>query len=131
MVDWYTGHGNARYWALMMLLQELPTGTKRVPTTSVESSPDGIIASQAFVTLADGAHKLLIVSKAQTPTTVTVPGAGGGALSFIDATTGDSFSCVPTPSLPCYVLRRTLSGPIGGPSSFVLGPWGTAVVTLP
>jgi hypothetical protein len=130
MVDWYTGRGNARYWALMMLLQELPTGTKRAPTTTVEASPEGSFAAQAFVTAA-GERKLLLVSKSAAPPTVTVPEAGGGSISFIDGTTGDTFSCVPTAVLPCYVLRKPLAGSDGSSASFVLGSWGTAVVTLP
>ena len=130
MVDWYTGHGNARYWALAMLLEELPSGIKRAPPTTVMASPPGVIAAQAFVT-ANGTRKLLLVSKAQTVTTITVPGAGNGTISFIDSTTGDSFSCVPTPALPCYELRKILPGPSGGAAVFSLGPWGTAVVSLP
>ena len=48
----------------------------------------GAVYAQAFVEAAGtGARKVLVVNKANTPQNVTVPGAAGGAWSFVDEST--------------------------------------------
>jgi len=133
MVNWYTGDGNARYWALKMMIEELPTGIKRAPITNVTTSSTSfattdVLYAQAFVILSTGEQKVLIVSKTSEPVEIFVPpSAHGGLLSFVDETTGDQFGCVEVNDRTCYVRRR----PLLNNDSFVLGGFGTAIVILP
>ena len=130
MVDWVTGDGNARYWVLRMLLDELPRGLKRVPATNVRCEPGAPRAAhaQAFVTVPDGRRKVLVVSKHPATLRIRVSGATGGFVSVVDGTTGDPFGCAEDPQTnkTCYVRRRRIAA-----DTIVVGAFGTAVVIMP
>ena len=124
---------NARYWVLKMLLEELPTGTKRVPATG--SSDAALVHAQAFVTAAaaggkggGGTRKVLVVSKSAAPVRVRVSGAGGGRLSWVDETVGDQFGCTEDAAAGTACIGRVAK--LDSSGTFMLGAFGTAVVVL-
>lgn len=83
MVDWKTGQPNARYWVLKLLRDRFGPGDKIVE--SEVSIP--YVYSYGVVT-ADGKRRLLLVNKRDRSFEVSVPGATGGAVEWVDQTTG-------------------------------------------
>ena len=127
MVNWETGAGNARYWVLKMMIEELPTGAKRAPATA--SSDATLVHAQAFVTSANGdARKVLVVSKSAEPVSVSVAGAVGGRLAWVDGSTGDQFGCTEDAAKGTTCIGRV---PKLASDTFTLGAFGTAIVVLP
>ena len=83
MVDWETGQPNARFWVLKVLRDNFGPGDKLVDTDA--NVP--YVYVQAFVT-PEGKHKILVVNKRNRAFAVTLPGAEGAQVQFVDQTTG-------------------------------------------
>jgi hypothetical protein len=82
MVDWKTGNPNARYWVLKLIHDHFGPGDKLVST----STDLPAVHAQAFVT-ASGERKVLVLSKRDRTFMVTLPGAAGSQVHFVDQTT--------------------------------------------
>jgi hypothetical protein len=82
MVDWKTGQPNARYWVLELLHDHFGPGDKLVST----STDLPCVYAQAFVTPA-GERKILLLSKRNRSCQVSIPGAAGSQVHFVDQTT--------------------------------------------
>jgi hypothetical protein len=110
MVDWNDGKPNARYWVLKLLHDHFGPSDKQV---EIETT-NAYVYSLAFVTH-DGKHRVLLVNKRDRKFDVTVAGASGGQLEYVDQTTGFR---------PPAMTKLT-----GDTTS--LGGYSVAVVTLP
>eukprot|EP01060_Flectonema_neradi_P041093 TRINITY_DN9621_c0_g1_i3.p1 TRINITY_DN9621_c0_g1~~TRINITY_DN9621_c0_g1_i3.p1 ORF type:complete len:513 (+),score=91.04 TRINITY_DN9621_c0_g1_i3:49-1539(+) len=112
MVDWYSGEGNARYWALKILIEQFPTGSKVAHNTT---SPEGV-AVQAFTV--GQQQKILLVNTMLTSTDINLNIVGSYHSVFVSPKTGNQFSCAAN----CTGNRNNLSG------SYTLDPLEIAVV---
>ena len=83
MVDWETGQPNARYWVLKLLKDNFGPGDKLVDTNI--SSP--YVFAQGFVTR-EGRRKVLLVNKRNRLFAVSLLGAQGASVEYVDETTG-------------------------------------------
>jgi hypothetical protein len=83
LVDWATGKPTARYWAMRLLKAHFGPGDRLAAT----SQPEPTIDAQGFVA-ASGAHKLLLVNKRNREVAISISGATGATLEFVDQTTG-------------------------------------------
>lgn len=83
MVDWETGQPNARYWVLKLIRDHFGPGDKLVETASAIP----YVYAQGFLT-PEGSHKILLVNKRDRSFELSVPGAAGGTVEFVDQTTG-------------------------------------------
>lgn len=110
MVDWRTGRPNARYWTLKLLHDNFGPGDNLV--ASHASVP--YVYAQGFVTKT-GAEKILLASERNRPFRITIAGASGGKVVYVDEATGE---------------RPPASTTMKG-NTFTLGSFGVAVVTLP
>jgi Glycosyl hydrolases family 39 len=109
MVDWNDGKPNARLWVLKLLHHNFNVGDKLVESESNQP----YVYSLAFATR-DGRKRVLLVNKRDRPFNVTVMGATGGRLEYVDQTT--SFE-------PPAVMRLSSD-------TVKLGSYSVAVVTL-
>jgi hypothetical protein len=82
MIDWKSGKPNARYWVLKLLHDNFGPGDKLVSTSTNVAG----IHAQAFVT-SSGGKKVLLLSKRAQPVKVTIPGAAGAEVHYVDQTT--------------------------------------------
>lgn len=116
LVDWNSGKPNARFWVLQLLHDNFGPGDKQVGIRELEPSVPGnaYVYSLAFVTH-DGKRRVLLVNKRNRKFDVTVAGASGGRLDYVDQTTGFR------PPATITMRGETLS----------LGGYSVAVVTLP
>jgi len=110
MIDWKTGKPNARYWVLKLIHDHFGPGDKLVSTST---DNQGIFA-RAFLT-ASGAKTVLVLSKRNRPFKVTIPGATGAKVDYVDQTT--KFE----PAASTRMEGETLE----------LGGFGVAVILLP
>lgn len=110
MVDWQTGQPNARFWTLKLLHDNFGPGDKLV--ASQVSVP--YVYAQGFVTKT-GIEKILLASERDRPFLITIAGATGGQVEYVDETTGER---------PPAKVRLT-------GNTITLGSFGVAVVTLP
>lgn len=89
MVDWTNGKPNARFWVLKLLHDNFGPGDKQVeiaePAPNTPSNP--YLYSLAFVTR-DGKKRVLLVNKRDRTFDVSVGGATGGQVDYVDQTTG-------------------------------------------
>jgi hypothetical protein len=89
MVDWNNGKPNARFWVLKLLHDNFGPGDKQVeiepPSQEAQTNP--YLYSLAFVTQG-GKHRVLLVNKRDRKFDVTVAGASGGQVDYVDQTTG-------------------------------------------
>ena len=83
MVDWNDGKPNARYWVLKLLHDNFGPGDKLVEIEF--NSP--YVYSQAVVSR-DGKKRVLLVNKRNRAFDVSVAGASGGQVDYVDQTTG-------------------------------------------
>jgi len=83
LVNWETGKPNPRLWVLKLLRDNFAPGDQLVETSA--SAPNVFV--QAFVTR-DGKRKLLLVNKRDEPYALTLPGAAGAEIDYVDQTTG-------------------------------------------
>jgi len=84
MVDWNNGKPNARFWVLKLLHDNIGPGDKLV---EIEEPNHPYVYSQAFMTH-DGRKRVLLVNKRDRTFDVTIPGASGGQIEYVDQTTG-------------------------------------------
>jgi len=89
MVDWNDGKPNARFWVLKLLRDSIGPGDKLVETepSNPAGSNDPYLYSLAFVTTS-GRHRVLLVNKRDHAFEVSVSGANGGKIEYVDQTTG-------------------------------------------
>lgn len=83
MVDWNNGNPNARFWVLKLLHDSIGPGDKIVAS---EDTPSNLYAL-AFLTQ-NGKKRVLIVNKRDRAVTVSISGARGGEMQFVDPSTG-------------------------------------------
>jgi hypothetical protein len=83
MVDWNNGKPNARFWVLKLLHDNIGPGDKLVEI----EPPNPYVYSLAFVKR-DGSKRVLLVNKRDRTFDVTIPGASGGQIEYVDQTTG-------------------------------------------
>ena len=82
MVDWNDGKPNARFWVLKLLRDNFAAGDQ---LAEVESNQP-YVYSVAFATR-EGKKRVLLVNKRDRTFDVTVKGATGGRLDYVDETT--------------------------------------------
>jgi hypothetical protein len=116
MVDWNDGKPNARYWVLNLLHDNFGPGDKLVeietPTPPAHYNP--YVYSLAFNTRA-GKRRVLLVNKRDRSFDISLVGASGGQVDYVDQTTG--FQPPATSKLSTDTVE--------------LGGYSVAVVTLP
>ena len=83
LVDWETGQPNARLRVLKLLKDHFGPGDRLVRT----AQPGPYVYAQAFVS-GGGTRRLLLVNRRNREIEVTVAGATGATLRFVDQTTG-------------------------------------------
>jgi hypothetical protein len=115
MVDWDTGKPNARYWVLKLLRENFGPGDKLVEIPRGPFSPSNpYIYSQPVITKA-GKRRILLVNKLDRAFDITIPGASGGQMEYVDQTTA---------------FNQPASSKLTGDALKLKG-FGVAVVTLP
>jgi hypothetical protein len=88
MVDWNTGKPNARYWVLKLLKDNFGPGDRIAEVPSPPPPPETNPSySTLAVVKANGTRRVLIVNKRDRELSLTIPGAGGGHLEFVDQAT--------------------------------------------
>jgi hypothetical protein len=89
MVDWTTGKPNARVWVLRLLHDNFGPGDKlaEIPPVSPLSAPHPYLYASAIVTK-QSKRRLLLVNRHNGNLDVSIPGASGGQLDYVDVSTG-------------------------------------------
>src|ERR1700687_992700 len=89
MVDWSNGKPNARLWVLKLLHDNFGPGDKIVEIAPVSpfASDHPYVYASAVVTK-EGKRKMLLVNKHNGNLELTIAGASGGQLEYVDVTTG-------------------------------------------
>ncbi len=85
MVDWNDGKPNARLWVLKLLHDNFAPGDKIVEFAFAPADP--YVSCLAVVTR-QGKRRMLLVNKRDRNFDLSVPGAAGGQLDYVDVTTG-------------------------------------------
>jgi hypothetical protein len=85
MVDWNDGKPNARYWVLKLLHENFAPGDKLAEITSFPNQP--YVYALAFSTH-DGKRRVLLINKRNRTFDVSIVGAGGGQVDYVDQSTG-------------------------------------------
>ena len=89
MVDWNDGKPSARYWVLKLIHDNFGPGDKLVEiepaTPPAHDNP--YVYTLAFSTR-DGRRRVLLVNKRDRTFDVSVAGASGGQVNYVDQTTG-------------------------------------------
>ncbi len=83
IVNWKTGQPNARYWVLKLLHDNFGPGDKLVDT----HSDVAYVYAQGFVTH-DGERRILLISKRDRTFNISLSGADGAKVTYVDQTTG-------------------------------------------
>jgi hypothetical protein len=88
MVDWNTGKPNARYWTLKLLKDSFGPGDKVVDVAPVSpfAPAHPYVCSLAVITK-QGRKRLLLVNKRDRPFEVSIVGANGSDVLYVDQTT--------------------------------------------
>ena len=113
MVDWNDGNPNPRFRVLELLHSNFGPGDKIVEVSSA-SSPNPFVYAMP-VSTRDGKKRILLVNKSQREMEVQVSGGKGGALEYVDQTTGFDAA-----------KKVTLNS-----ETFNLGGFSVAALTLP
>ena len=113
MVDWDNGKPNARYWVLKLLHDNFGPGDKLVEIEPFAPN-NPYVYSLAFATH-DGRRRVLLVNKRDRAFEVSVAGASGGQVAYVDQTTG---------------FQPPATGKLTGDAMKLTG-YSVAVVTLP
>ena len=116
MVDWNDGKPNARFWVLKLLHDNFGPGDKivEIEPSDPGGPNDSYVYSLAFSTR-DGKRRVLLVNKRNRTFDVSLTGATGGQLDYVDQTT--SFQ-------PPATMKLTSD-------NMKLAGFSVAVVTLP
>jgi hypothetical protein len=117
MVDWDAGRPNARYRVLQLLKDSFGPGDELVDVQASAFPPPFLLPvySQACLTRDGGRRRLLLVNRRDRPLAVSVPGARGGQVDYVDQTTASG------PPASRKLDTETVT----------LGGLAVAVVTLP
>ena len=118
MVDWGAGLPNARYRVLQLLKDHFGPGDKLVDMERKGFPPSpsaNFVYSHGVLTREGGQRRLLLVNTRDRAFTVSLPGAKGGQVSYVDQTSASA------PPASRKVDSETLT----------LGGYAVAVVTLP
>src|ERR1039458_709671 len=83
LVDWETGQPNARFWVLKLLKDHFGPGDKLVRTPQ----PGPFVYARAFLSR-DHHRRLLLVNRRNRDMEITLPGAAGATMQFVDQATG-------------------------------------------
>jgi hypothetical protein len=88
MVDWNDGKPNARFWILKLLHDNLGPGDRLVEgeLSNGAAAADAYLYSLAFVTPQDE-RRILVVNKENRDFDVSLAGAAGGRVDYVDQTT--------------------------------------------
>jgi Glycosyl hydrolases family 39 len=84
MVDWNNGKPNARWRVLKLLHDNFAPGDKIVDMAFAPENP--YVAGLAIVT-EQGKHRILLVNKRDRNLDLSIPGAAGSQLDYVDVTT--------------------------------------------
>ena len=84
MVDWNDGKPNARLWVLKLLHDNFAPGDKMVEFAFAPADP--YVSALAVVTK-QGKRRVLLVNKRDRNFDLSIPGAAGGQLDYVDVTT--------------------------------------------
>jgi hypothetical protein len=116
MVDWNDGKPNARFWVLKLLHDNVGAGDKlvKIEPFSAFGPSHPYVYSLAFATH-DGKRRVLLVNKRDRPFEVSIPGASGGRVDYVDQTTA---------------FQPPASAKLDGDKIMLRG-YGVAAVTLP
>jgi hypothetical protein len=116
MVDWENGKPNARTWVLRLLHDNMGPGDKLVESQALAppAANHPYVYSVAFITPA-GKKRVLLVNKRDRTFDVSIPGASGGQMEYVDQTT----SFQPPASMKLTSDDMKLNG------------YSVAIVTLP
>lgn len=89
MVDWNDGKPNARFWVLKLLRDNFGPGDRQVEVeqSGASTAANAYVYTLAFITR-EGKHRVLLVNKRDRKFDVTLSGANGGQLEYVDQTTG-------------------------------------------
>jgi hypothetical protein len=89
MVDWTNGKPNARLWALKLLHDNFGPGDKIVEIGPIgQFAPTHPYVYASAVMTKEGKRKILLVNKHDGNFDLTIAGASGGQLDYVDVTTG-------------------------------------------
>jgi hypothetical protein len=89
MVDWNNGKPNARVWVLKLLHDNFGPGDKIVEIAPIgQFAPTHPYVYASAVVTREGKRKMLLVNKHNGNFELTVAGASGGQLDYVDVTTG-------------------------------------------
>jgi hypothetical protein len=111
MVDWNNGKPNARLWVLKLLHDNFAPGDNIV---EIASPANPYVTALAVVTK-QGKRRVLLVNKRDRNFDLSIPGAAGGQLDYVDVTTG---------------FQPPASGKLGS-DNLTLHGFSVAVVSLP
>jgi hypothetical protein len=89
MVDWNDGKPNARFWVLKLLRDNFGPGDRlvKIEPFSPFAPNHPYVYSLAFATR-DGKRRVLLVNKRDRAFDVSIPGASGGRVDYVDQSTG-------------------------------------------
>jgi hypothetical protein len=89
MVDWNDGKPNARFWVLKLLHDNLGPGDRLVESelSNAAAAANAYVYSLAFVT-PQGERRILVVNKENRDFDLSIAGATGGRVDYVDQTTG-------------------------------------------
>ena len=87
MVDWTNGKPNARYWVLKLLRDNFAAGDQLVEISDNPPAPNSAYIYELAFVARDGKRRVLLVNKRNRSFEVSVAGAAGGQLSYVDETT--------------------------------------------
>ncbi len=110
MVDWTDGKPNARFWVLKLLHDNFGPGDKLVDTDASSSAIYSLGAETP-----GGKRRLLLVNKRDRSFEISIPGASGGQIEYVDQNTA---------------LQPPASAKLSG-DKITLNGFGVAAVTLP
>src|SRR4030081_3738546 len=89
MVEWNDGKPNARLWVLKLLHATCAPADKIVEFAPVSPfAPDHPYLTGLAVVTKAGKRKMLLVNKRDRNLDVSIAGAAGGRLDYVDVTTG-------------------------------------------
>lgn len=116
LLDWATGLGTARFWAVRLLVEEVTLGDAAVATTAVSAGAGAASSDVHALGFGDGGgrKKLLLINKRNAWVDVRVAGAACTRLRVID----EFNQLSPARDVPCA----------GG--AFALAPFATAVASF-
>jgi len=89
-IDWHDGSPNARFRILQLLSGNIGAGDEFLATgdVDVQGPADGSVVSFGFMRKGESQKSVLLINKLYKGANVTVDGAAGGTLRFVDTVSG-------------------------------------------